>query len=261
MTASAANGFAQILYEPTATACHESPYTFRPMYSTSSEHTRVPWAAHSYNVAFSDEIGHFEYCSAVSAEGGDCTSNGEPSLDDDDTGCFSAAFSLFVPIGGCIGTDNDFDGVSYQPVWPGTNRSPGQDKKFHPSSVEFTSPLFNTTQNYQRVAFEADLPRIEAADFGGNCDRFTGMNCVNPPPGSNFYPFYSTAKSNLNQAKGRCVWHLGGAFIQHTTNTFGGSSAAEFGPLLFSFYPNPNPAARLRTNNFRNVLDSNPCLA
>jgi hypothetical protein len=39
------------------------------MYSTSSEHTRVPWAAHSYNVAFSDEIGHFEYCSAVDANG------------------------------------------------------------------------------------------------------------------------------------------------------------------------------------------------
>ena len=56
----------------------------------------------------------------------------------------------------------------------------------------FTSPLFNGTQNYDRVAFEADLPRIEAADFGGNCNRFTGANCVNPPPGSNFYPIYST---------------------------------------------------------------------
>jgi hypothetical protein len=261
MIASADNGFAQVLYEPSSAVCHESPYTFRPMYSTSSEHTRVPWAAHSYNVAFSDEIGHFEYCSAVTEEGGDCTSNGEPSLDEDDTGCFSAAFSLFVPIGGCIGTDNDFDGVSYQQVWPGTNPNSGQDKKFHPSSIEFTSPLFNKTENYQRVAFEADLPRIEAADFGGNCNRFTGANCVNPPPGSNFYPFYSTAKSNLNAAKGHCVWHLGGAFIPQTTNTFGGSSAAEFGPLLFSFYPNPDPAIRLRTNNFRQVLDANPCLA
>jgi hypothetical protein len=35
------------------------------MYSTSGEHTPVPWAARSYNVAFSDEIGHFEYCSVV----------------------------------------------------------------------------------------------------------------------------------------------------------------------------------------------------
>ena len=110
------------------------------------------------------------------------------------TPCASAlTFSTLVRIGGCIGTDNDFDGVSYQPVWPGTDPNRGQDKKYHPSSVIFTSPLFNLHQNYSRIAFEADLPRIEAADFGGICDRFTGADCVNPPPGSNFYPIYSTA--------------------------------------------------------------------
>ncbi len=261
MTASAANGFAHILFQPGAASCAEAPYTFRPMYSTSSEHTRVPWAAHSYNVAFSDEIGHFEYCSEVSEEG-DCTSNGEDSLDDDDTGCFSPAFSTFVPIGGCIATDNDFDGVSYQPVWPGTNPNRGQDAKYHPTPITFTSPLFNGSRNYDRVAFEADLPRIEAADFGGNCDRFTGANCVNPPPGANFYPIYSTGTSTQTpSATGHCVWQFGGPYIKGTTNTFGGDSAAEFGPLLFSFYPNPNPALRLRTNNFRRVLSSNPCPA
>ena len=260
MTASAANGFAQILFEPTASACHQAPYTFRPMYSTASEHTRVPWAAHTYNVAFSDEIGHFENCSAVSGEGGECTANNEPGLDGDDDGCFSAAFSLFVPIGGCIATDNDFDGTPYQPVWPGTDPNRGQDKKYHPSSVTFTSPLFNGSQNYSRIAFEADLPRIEAADFGGNCNRFTGTNCVNPPPGSNFYPIYSTGTSNQTPS-GHCVWQLGGTYIKGTTNTFGGNSTAEFGPLLFSFYPNVNPAIRNRANNFRNVLNTNPCPA
>jgi hypothetical protein len=267
MTASVANGFAQILFEPSSSTCHQAPYAFRPMYATSSEHTRVPWAAHSYNVAFSDEIGHFEYCSAITGEGGDCTSNGESSLDDDDTGCFSAAFSTFVPIGGCIASDNDFDGTSYQPVWPGTDPNRGQDKKYHPSPVTFTSPLFNGYRNYDRVAFEADLPRIEAADFGGNCNRFTGVGCVNPPPGSNFYPIYSTGTSghdgdsHKGDGHGQCVWQLGGTHIKGTTNTFGGNSAAEYGPLLFSFYPTPNPATRLRTNNFRNVLNSNPCPA
>jgi hypothetical protein len=260
MTASAANGFAQILYEPASATCHEAPYTFRPMYSTSSEHTRVPWAAHSYNVAASDEIGHFEYCSVVSEEGGDCLANDEDELDGDDTGCFSAAFSLFVPIGGCIATDNDFDGVSYQPVWPGTDPNRGQDTKYHPSAITFTSPVFNGSQNFNRIAFEADLPRIEAADFGGNCDRFTGTNCVNPPPGANFYPIYTTGTSNQTPS-GHCVWQFGGTHIKGTTNTFGGNSAAEFGPLLFSFYPNPDPARRLRTNNFRNILSSNPCPA
>jgi hypothetical protein len=258
MTASEANGFAQILFEPDSPTCHQAPYAFRPMYATSSEHTRVPWAAHSYNVAFSDEIGHFEYCSAVTEEGGDCIANGDG--DDDDTGCFSAAFSLLVPVGGCIATDNDFDGSSYQRVWPGTDPNRGQDKKYHPTSVLFTSPKFNASQNYSRIAFETDLPRIEAADFGGNCNRFTGENCVNPPPGANFYPIYSTGVSHPGRV-GHCVWQLGGPYMKGTTNTFGGNSTAEFGPLLFTDYPNPNPAIRHRTNNFRNVLSYNPCPA
>jgi len=265
MVASAANGFAQINFEPTAATCSQSPYSFHPMYATSSEHTRIPWAAHSYNVAFSDEIGHFEYCSAVASEGGPCTGssvNDPGAADGDDNVCFSPSFSTLVLIGGCIATDNDFDGVSYQPVWPGADPSPGRDAKYHPRSILFTSPLFNGTKNYSRLAFEADLPRIEAADFGGNCNRFTGANCVNPPPGANFYPIYSTGTSTQNPSgTGHCVWQLGGTNIKGTTNTFGGNSTAEFGPLLFSFYPNPNPAVRSRTNNFRNILSSNPCPA
>src|ERR1044071_6291054 len=44
MTASAAAGFAQVNYDPAAATCSQTPYSFRPMYSTSSEHTRGPWA-------------------------------------------------------------------------------------------------------------------------------------------------------------------------------------------------------------------------
>jgi hypothetical protein len=57
MVASAANGFGQINYQPHGKGCTMTPYDFHPMFSTSSPQTRVPWAAHSYNVAFSDEIG------------------------------------------------------------------------------------------------------------------------------------------------------------------------------------------------------------
>jgi hypothetical protein len=71
MTTSKANGFGQVQFDPTGTSCNNIPYSFHPMYSTSSELTRVPWAAHSYNIAFSDEIGHFDFCNAVS--GGVCT--------------------------------------------------------------------------------------------------------------------------------------------------------------------------------------------
>ena len=76
-------------------------------------------------------------------------------------------------------------------------RIAGRTRSTTPTPITFTSPLFNGSQNYSRVAFEADLPRIEAADFGGNCDRFSSsaQGCVNPPPGSNFYPIYTTGSS------------------------------------------------------------------
>jgi len=188
-------------------------------------------------------------------------------LDGDDFFCFNPADSLRIQIGGCIYTDGDFDGVPYQKVWPGTLTNPVQDRKLHPTSILFTSPLFRKNGrddgeigNYGRVAFEADLPRIEATDtsFNNNCNRTTGAGCVNPPLGANFYPFFSTLGSD---DEGKCVWQLGGAFIPGTSNTFGGNSAAEFGPLLQLNYPtfgNPSQVL-LRYNDFRQVLRNNPC--
>ena len=258
--ASVANGFAAVNYDPSASTCTETPHAWHPAYSTSSEHTRVPWAAHGYNVSFSDEIGHFEYCSSVSAQGGGCTEAGSDSFDS--SLCFAPPYgspvqSTKVKIGGCIRTDFDFDGVSYQPNWPGATGNPALEASRHPSPVRFTSPLFNGTQNYNRVAFEADLPRIEIPSFSptNNCNRTTGAGCVNPPNGANFYPWYTTANVG-----GNCVWQLGGGNIPGTTNTFGGSSTTGFGPLLFFTYPGP-AGPITRTNNFRNVLGSNPCPA
>ena len=249
MTASIANGWRHVLYEPKGT-CHSAPYAYHPMYATSSEHTRLTWTAHGYNVAMSDEIGHFEFCDRV--QNGKCHSGSvtDPAgPDGDDVGCFSALESLLVGISGCIGTDNDFDGTSYQPeAWPGNNTTqPVADP------VRFTSPLFNGATRYDRIAFEADLPRIEAADFGGICDRNTGANCVNPPAGANFYPLYSTTT-----LAGQCFWQEGGPAIPGTTNNFGGTSTAEYGPLLQLFYPIPGGVVR-RFNDFRNTLATNPC--
>ena len=251
MTASVANGFQQINYEPDPASCSQSPYAFHPMYSTSSEHTRVPWAAHSYNVAASDEIGHFQYCSSIPVEGGDCA---DPTADDDDGTCFSPAFSLLVQVGGCIASNTHFDGTSYLPDWPGTNPNHGQDTKYHADPWAFTSPVFNGSENYSRVAFEADMPRIEAADFGGNCNRNTGENCTNPPPGAQFYPIYTTGKHGNN-----CFWQFGGTHLPGTQNTFGGNSTAEFGALLQSVYPGNGFVPLFRYNNFRRILNSNPC--
>jgi hypothetical protein len=267
MTASAANGFGQAQYDPAGTTCNNLPYDFHPMYSTSSEHTRVPWAAHSYNVAFSDEIGHFEYCNLSDGPGGNCTqagANDPAGLDDDDVYCFNAIDSSYVAVGGCLGTDGDFDGVPYQLVWPGTLSNPGQDRRLHPRSVLFSSPTFVPTgqpwrhANYNRVAFEADLPRIERNSDSPNnhCNRTTGAGCVNPPIGASFYPLFSTRRTEETE---RCMWQLGGANIPGTSNTFGGTSAAEFGPLLSLVYQTGPTTTESRYNDFRRVLHTNPC--
>jgi len=257
MTASVANGFAQVNFAPNAAACTQTPYAFHPMYATSSEHTRVPWAAHSYNVAFADEIGHFEYCGHANVHG-KCVNPADGDnnkKDGDDSSCFNPEDSLLVQVGGCIATDNDFDGVSYQKTWPGSITNAALDAAIHPASILFTSPTFGGGQNFERVGFEADLPRIEAADFGGICNRTTGVGCVNPPAGSNFYPFFTTR----NAGSLGCAWQLGGANIPGTTNTFGGNSTAAFGPLLFLDYPAAGFVPSHRTNDFRRVLASNPC--
>jgi hypothetical protein len=235
------------------------------MYSTSSEHTRVPWAAHSYNVAFSDEIGHWEYCNAVDSFG-NCTQDGFHDLDttlsgtEDDNACLSASSSTRIAITGCAGIDADFDGVPYQNNWPGTINF-GQDKKIHPTPIVFTSPLINGTQAYSRVAFENDLPRIEN-DTNPPCQRHIanpsdpnpGQGCVNPAVGANFYPIFST--HTIGKA---CYWTEGGALIHGgKVNTFGGTSTAEYGPLLQLAYPAPG-GPTLRFNDFRQVLAANPC--
>jgi len=277
MTASAANGFAQILFDPTGTSCdpttHNLPYDFHPMYATSSEHTRVPWAAHSYNIAFSDEIGYFEYCSTVSSEAGTCTSSGAsdpPGPGRDENFCFDADFASFfglIPIGGCLDTDVEFDGVPYQLVWPGTFTNPTQDRLVHAQPVKFTSPLFKDgegeTQDYSRVAFETDPPRIEFATnppcqrhISNPADPNPGQDCVNPPVGVPFYPFFTTRGGDEGE---NCMWQEGGAHIPGTTNIFGGSSTTEFGSLLALAYPAAGGVPTFRFNDFRQVLKRNPC--
>ncbi len=266
MTASIANGFGQVKFDPKGSGCTILPYAFHPMYSTSSEHTRVPWAAHSYNTAFSDEIGHFEYCKAVDSTGV-CTQDGVHDTDttlagdEDDITCLSAASSTRIAITGCAGADSDFDGVPYQHTWPGSLSNPGANSRFNPRSILFTSPLINGSQNYDRVAFENDLPRIEF-DTKPPCQRHVsnpadpnpGQDCVDPPVGANFYPVYTTRNTNAG-----CAWQLGGANIPGTQNTFGGTSTAEYGGLLLLAYPAPG-GPTLRYNDFRQVLSNNPCL-
>lgn len=260
MTASAENGFAQVKFDPAAKKCSQAPYDFHPMYSTSSEKTTVPWAAHTYNIAFDDEIGHFDYCTKIDQEGGKCIGRegvwgDREKADGDNTGCFTPALSFLVKVTGCIGTNTGFDGVSYQPLWPDGNAY------LHPTPQLFSSPLTGARYdtNYSRVAFEADLPRIEAADFGGRCDRDTGKGCTRIPVTddglkSRFYPFFSSGS-----APAGCRWTIGNDVGGFTTRDYGRN--AQYGELLKSFYTGTGGGAFSRYNNFRKVLSDNPCKA
>ena len=268
MTASAANGFAHIKFDPTGTSCTALPYDFHPMYSTSSEETRVIWAAHTYNVAFSDEIGHFETCTGVKAIpatpfGLDAAGNpvscpkgnkeevGAEPTDSDDNFCFPASEALRIHINGCTDTNTGFDGLDYTPVWPDGNTS------LHPAPFLFSSARTGTdfNVNYDRVAFEADLPRIEF----NTCNRSTGVGCTLIPTTDDgapaaFYPFFSTVL-----AGGACRWNLG-TEMPNTTNDF--NKNAGWGTLLSTTYLafGGGGATIQRFNNFRKVM-SNPCSA
>jgi hypothetical protein len=276
MTASAANGFGQVQYDPTGTSCVNLPYDFHPMYSTSSPETRVIWAAHTYNISFTSEIGHFENCTGpnaipatpfgVDASGNPIScpagnsegfgSNTSPT-DADDNFCFPASEAMRIHINGCTDTNTGFDSLGYQPVWPDGN------KGLHPESVLFSSPRTGPgdTVNYSRVAFEADLPRIET----NTCDRTTGDGCTLIPTTDKgtpaaFYPFFSAFPNGVPNAgiKGECVWGFGNAM--KGGNNF--DRNAQYGSLLSTSYLifKGGGASHLLINNFRQII-SNPCPA
>ena len=267
MTASPSNGFVQIQYDPTGTSCNAIPYAFHPMYSTSSEQTRVPWAAHGYNVGFSDEIGHFQFCNgaAVPATPFGLDGDGNPIVcpagntegsgdnqrptDEDNDFCFPASEALLYKVQGCTETNEGFDGISYTPVWPDGNT------RLHPTPFQFTSALTgaNYDQPYQRIAFEADLPAVEA----NTCNRSTGAGCTLIPTTdygapAQFYPFFTTTN-----VRGTCTWQFGDN-TPGETNNFGEN--AQYGTLLpLTYYAFGGGGATVtRFNDFRGVIP-NPC--
>lgn len=275
MTSSAANGFGQVQFAPDpSTACNNIPYDFHPMYNTSSEQTRVTWAAHSYNIAFSDEIGHFDFCNGSNpiTPGASCpTGNTEGSAADseptdnnpltgDDFGCFPASSSTLVDVPGCLGTNTGFDGVPYQSsAWPDGNT------RLHPTAIQFTSPLTGRGYDirYSRAALEADLPRIEDPTV---CDRNTGVGCTlipttdDPAPGGGFqpaafYPFFSIGRGS-ERSGNACVWMLGNR-IPGSITDFGQNR--QYGPLLQLTYTAVGGGSLTRFNNFRQVFSRNPC--
>jgi hypothetical protein len=260
MTASIDNGFAHVLWRPGANVCRSKPYAFHPEYSTANPRGNT-WSAHTYNVAMSDEIGHFENCLQLDDQF-NCAVPGpqdEGGLDPDDDNnfCVPGSDSLLIHINGCFSGDGDWDGRSYQNDWPGTFQDTDLDHQMHPTPLRFSSPLANGSVPYDTVQFEADLPRIEIAGAQDNppfCDRTTGKHCVNPPNGAAFYPFYSTT-----QTPGGCLWAKGGPFIPGADSSYGSNSHDEFGPLLKTVYPNTGFTIVKRYDNFNSGPLQNAC--
>ena len=59
--------------------------------------------------------------------------------------------------------------------------------------------------------------------------------------------------------RGTCTWQEGGRFIPGTRNSFGGTSTAEYGPLLKTVYPTTGFTTVTRFNNFNSGDLRNPC--
>jgi len=201
-----------------------------------------------------DASGNPVTCPAGNSEG--FGSNQSPTDSDDDF-CFPGSEAMLVHINGCTDSNTGFDSLGYQPVWPDGNTV------LHPESVLFSSPRTGPgdTLNYSRVAFEADLPRIEST-----CNRSTGTGCTLIPTTDKgtpaaFYPFFSAFQKDAPTAgiRGQCVWGFGNAMPFATTN-FGRN--AQYGSLLSSTYLafGGHGATINRINNFRQVM-SNPCPA
>jgi hypothetical protein len=268
MVASAANGFGQIQYAPTGTTCNEIPYDFHPMYSTSSPATRVLWAAHGYNIAMDAETGHFDFCSHLNADTGLCDGlEGVPGdqepADGDDYGCFADVENSnpdYTPPRGqsaayCVATnDPGFDGTSYKNYWPNGSSN-------HETSILFSSPLTGSDYDtsYPQADFQTDLPRIEASDLGGHCNRLTGEGCTDPPISDDgtpvtFYPYFSTVSAGGDS----CVWGIGST-LPNTISNYGKDK--QYGSLYYLYYWafGGHGATVHQTDNYDSGPFDNPC--
>jgi len=260
MTASAANGFAQMNYAPDpSTQCTSTPYTYHPMYSTASPLTRATWTAYPYNIAYADETGHFSYCSQVDETSGTCVGQeGAPGnqhpADGDDFFCFGADQTSRIPIAGCTFTNNGFDGTPYLDDWPNGDLNRG-------TPVMFTSPLTGAdyTQNYNQLALAGSQPFVE---FGGGqqgCNIFTMTGCTLLPKTDTgttapFYPFFYTTREQ------GCSWGEGTDIPRLTVNDYG--KQAEYGSYNTGvWYTGRNGTPFTYASNFLNTFSGNPCPA
>jgi hypothetical protein len=112
--------------------------------------------------------------------------------------------------------DLDFDGIAYRAIsWP--NGSPNV-----PRSVRFAGPFMAGGAPYPQIQFETDAPGSEFL-----CNLAAQVNCVVPPLGARFYPFWTLTNVN-SQGIGHGLFPAG-ACIRNFGNEYGNADFARFG--------------------------------
>ena len=239
MVASVKNGFRHIVFDPVNLTCNGAPYAFHAMYNRAlaplpnkQPLAWTTWSAHTDNVAYDVETGHFEPA--------DSATDVDPT---EDAPCFTGPL-----IPGCLGSDVDFDGYPYHADWPnGSARFPTPNYVSSPRTPSGSQ----SASGYPLVRFETDLPRIEEANNGSglNCDQHTGAGCTNPPLGG-FYPWYHLLPAPPSMGAS-CAWALTND-MPHELRNFGGEPAA-WGPLEPTNY-----GFDTRLHNYARSI-ANPC--
>jgi len=120
--------------------------------------------------------------------------------------------------------DLDFDGITYRATsWP--NGSPNV-----PQSVRFAGPFMASGAPYPQIQFETDAPGSEFL-----CNLKAQTNCVVPPLGAKFYPFWTlTNKTGIGKLfkTGACIWNFGNVIPKVTSQNLG--KDAEYGKADFA---------------------------
>ena len=186
--------------------CEFEPFTFHPMYSSATTDHVLNWAW-GPNVAFSYEIGHWDLC-------GDTACTMKPP------GADPATCGVIRGVGGCVSSDTDHSGQSYQAKWPDGNAA-------HPTSFVIGSPndfgigpLSQSSDNTNNYAIGYNKLKISTTEGTSGA----------------FYPFYSTAGVGT-----ACRLNFGNDIPGVTTNDF--AKTAQYGTSIDNpCYPGPSPA-------------------
>jgi hypothetical protein len=195
------------------------------------------WTAHTINVSYTVELGHFE-----TPDLGGGTGEGRSK---EEGPCFNGP-----TIPGCLGffaLDLDFDGFSYKPDWP--NGTASYPTPLLVSSPESQRPSGAFSAPFKKSQFETDMLVIQFLAPGSTCNPFAGTGCSLPPPGADFYPWFHLAAPG-----GTCAWTLSNDGIPNQIENFGGESVA-WGPPELTDYG----GGFVAYENFASGAKANPC--